>query len=259
MQKVEKFKAAGLKRADAAADIDIINRYAVRELKPDDVFCFSVVLCDNDIDRDLERFSDQALDTMARLFEGKPMISDHCWSSERQIARLYRLAVETAEGKTRDGRPLRQLVGCAYTVRNDQTQPTIDAIEAGILKEVSVGVAIGKCTCSVCGGAFNWIACENGHEKGAEYEGKLCAGVLEDPLDAYELSFVAVPAQPGAGVIKGARDVQSAFSVLLGADLSGCSGEAKALLPKLQAALMSGEEKAKRAKIIEDNKRFMKG
>lgn len=259
MKNCEKFKAGTVKRADAAADIDIINRYAVKELTPDDVFCFSVVLCDNDIDRDLERFSDASLSKMAELFAGKPMISDHNWSANRQIARLYRLAVETAEGKTKDGRPLRQLVGCAYTVRNDQTQPTIDAIEAGILKEVSVGVQMGKCSCSVCQAPMGGYLCENGHVKGEEYDGMACVGVLEDPLDAYELSFVAVPAQPGAGVIKGAKDVKAAFSVLMAADLSDCPEEAEALLKKLREAQMSVQERARRAEIVRQNQKYVKG
>ena len=259
MQKCEKFKALAVKRADAAADIDIINQYAVKELTPDDVFCFSVVLCDNDIDRDLERFSDASLTKMAELFAGKPMISDHNWSADRQIARLYRLHVETAEGKTKDGRTLRQLVGCAYMVNNDQTRPTIDAIEAGILKEVSVGVQMGRCSCSVCQTAMGWQTCENGHVKGEEYDGTACAGVLEDPLDAYELSFVAVPAQPGAGVIKGAKDVKAAFGVLMAADLSGCPEEAEALMTKLLEARMSAAERARRAEIVRQNKKYLKG
>ena len=259
MKNCEKFKAGTVKRADAAAVIDLIHRYAVKELTPDDVFCFSVVLCDNDIDRDLERFSDASLTKMAELFPGKPMISDHMWSSDRQIARLYRLSVETAEGKTKDGRPLRQLVGCAYMVKNDQTRPTIDAIEAGILKEVSVGVQMGKCSCSVCEAPMGWNMCENGHVKGTEYDGQTCAGVLEDPLDAYELSFVAVPAQPGAGVIQGAKDVKAAIGVLLSADLTDCPEETEALLQKLREAQLSAAERAKRAEMIRENKKFLKG
>ena len=36
-----------------------------------------------------------------------------------------------------------------------------------------------------------------------DYDGKTCHFVLSDPQDAYEWSFVAVPAQRDAGVIKG--------------------------------------------------------
>jgi hypothetical protein len=40
------------------------------------------------------------------------------------------------------------------------------------------------------------------HRKGEVYGGKVCHTVLEEPTDAYEWSFVAVPAQPRAGVTK---------------------------------------------------------
>ena len=41
-----------------------------------------------------------------------------------------------------------------------------------------------------------------GHQPGKKYGGRLCYTLLEDPTDAYEWSFVAVPAQPAAGVTK---------------------------------------------------------
>ena len=36
-----------------------INRFAVEPLTPEQVYCFSVNLCDNDIDRDNEYFSSE--------------------------------------------------------------------------------------------------------------------------------------------------------------------------------------------------------
>ena len=43
------------------------------------------------------------------------------------------------------------------------------------------------------------------HVKGRKYGGKLCYGELNNITDAYEWSFVAVPAQKNAGVIKNFR------------------------------------------------------
>ena len=40
------------------------------------------------------------------------------------------------------------------------------------------------------------------HRKGQAYDGKSCHAILDEPADAYEWSFVAVPAQRGAGVTK---------------------------------------------------------
>lgn len=44
-----------------------------------------------------------------------------------------------------------------------------------------------------------------GHRKGEWYEGRLCHTVLHGAEDAYEWSFVAVPAQRQAGVVKESR------------------------------------------------------
>ena len=67
-----------------------------------------------------------------------------------------------------------------------------------------MGCAVGKSTCSVCGADKIKQAC--GHVKGRGYGGagqkKICCTVLDEPADAYEWSFVAVPAQRAAGVIK---------------------------------------------------------
>jgi len=216
MERLEKYKAISLKKADAAADIELINQYSVKELTPEDVYCFCVVLCDNDVDRDTERFTDACLDAFVPLFLGKTGISDHHWSAERQIARLYRVEVEDGGRKNALGEPLRLLRGSAYMLSTENNRPVIEAIEGGIMKEVSIGCSVSKCTCSICGEPLSldlrtWkYQCSNGHIKGDRYDNKLCVGNLEDPTDAYEFSFVAVPAQPGAGVTKAVKSVDDA-------------------------------------------------
>lgn len=52
-------------------ELELINRYSRKELSPEEVYIFSVTLCDNEVDRDLERFSKSALYALAPLFEGK--------------------------------------------------------------------------------------------------------------------------------------------------------------------------------------------
>ncbi|MEG2720430.1 MAG: hypothetical protein RR914_03810 [Oscillospiraceae bacterium] len=37
-------------------DLILINEFSQKSLKKDDVFVFSVVLCDNEVDRDFEKF-----------------------------------------------------------------------------------------------------------------------------------------------------------------------------------------------------------
>lgn len=211
-EEIRKSFSGGPIKADAAADIDLINRHAIRTLSPDEVRCFSVVMCDNDIDRETERFTDKTLESLASLFVGKTVISDHSWKSGNQIGRIYSCKVRTTQKRNKAGGVLKQLVGKFYVLNNESNKAMIDAIEGGILKEVSVGVSIKSRTCSLCGEKMhiNWSSCQmecgNHHVLGETYPGEgYCFLNLDDPGDAYELSFVAVPAQPGAGVTKGRK------------------------------------------------------
>lgn len=200
-----------------------INRYAVGTLKAEQVYCFSVLLCDNDVDRDYERFSDTALEKLAEMFCGRTGIFDHDNSSKGQTARIYDTEVRGyPERKTADGRAYRALIGFAYMVRTDRNKSLIAEIEGGIKKEVSVGCAVAKRICSVCGADGAKGGCS--HIKGRSYGGKLCYVTLEEPLDAYEWSFVAVPAQRAAGVTKvyGDREVNAEIEKLRAAQERFC-------------------------------------
>lgn len=203
MEEIKKSYTGSLHVADAKTDIDLINQYALKKMTPDEVFAFNVNLCDDQQDRDLEKFSVHALQQMAKLFPGKPMLSDHSWSALRQIGRIYKAEVVQHKGIT-------YLRGSVYMVRSDSTNDIIKSIEAGVLKEVSVGCSCKKRTCSECGADVEYdfmkggYICKNGHRKGdTGKNGKPILTVLDDVTDTYELSFVAVPAQPGAGVTKG--------------------------------------------------------
>ena len=182
-------------------ELALINALARRELGADEVYTFALRLCDNDIDRDLERFDDNTLDELAPMFVGVSGVFDHQWSAKGQTARIYRTEVVGGDGTlTTDGRPYRFLKGWAYMMRTEENAALIAEIDGGIKREVSVGCAVEKVVCSVCGGELG----ECPHEKGEEYGGQVCHGVLTGATDAYEWSFVAVPAQRKAGVIKSA-------------------------------------------------------
>ena len=178
--------------------LDKINALTRRKFKAEELYTFPVVLCHNDIDRDGERFSDEALDEMAELFVGKTGIFDHMPTAGNQAARIYDAEViSDPEKQTAWGGEYRYLKGYAYMVRTDANADLITEIDAGIKKEVSVSCSAARRTCSICG-ADKAAGCE--HVTGKNYDGQICHTVLDDITDAYEWSFVAVPAQPGAGV-----------------------------------------------------------
>ena len=189
--------AAGGVASDAgsatAEELELINTYTRRTLTAGEVYVFTVVLCDNDVDRDGERFTVESLFALEKLFVGKTGIFDHDPSAKNQTARIISCKVENATGDE-----YFCLKARAYLPRTEGNSELIAALDSGIVKEVSVGCAVGKILCSVCGEDIGMCP----HRKGETYGGKLCCGELTEPYDAYEWSFVAVPAQKNAGVTK---------------------------------------------------------
>lgn len=174
-----------------AMQLEAINAQAKGKLMAEQVYVFSLRLCDDQVDRDGERFDTAALPELAKLFVGKTGIVDHKWSSDSQVARIFAAEVVKAEGVS-------YIKAWAYIRRGGHADEVIADIEAGIKKEVSVGCAMGRAVCSVCGGEYGTC----GHQKGEHYDGVVCCAILKEPMDAYEFSFVAVPAQRDAGVLK---------------------------------------------------------
>lgn len=185
--------------AGSAPDMAKINAQSLRELTAEEVFTFKIAACNTFVDRDYEHFTEAALEQMAVLYIGKTVIFDHSWSAGKQTARIYDSYVEEVEGG-------KQLILLAYMLRLAETQPTINAIEGGILREVSVAFRCRKRTCDICG--KNILSPECSHYPGRQYDGVTCTVSLDEVTDVYEVSFVAVPAQPGAGITKSLTDAE---------------------------------------------------
>lgn len=192
-----------------AEDMTLINGFALKKLTPQEVFCFSVILCDNDIDRDFERFDESALKALETLFVGKTGIQNHSMKADDQTCRTYKTKLITDNSKhTADGKPYMYLKAWCYTVRSEKNNSLIRDIESGIKKEVSISCASKSRTCSICGEK------NCSHIAGRNYEGKVCYKTITDICDAYEWSFVAVPAQRKAGVTKSFKKEKSMENIL---------------------------------------------
>lgn len=227
------------------SDMEKISKYTRRQLSAEELYIFNVTLCNNDVDRDFEKFSVDTLNEMADLFIGKTGIFDHSMKSSDQKARIFDTYVEKQEGeKTADGEELYCLRARAYMLKNDENKLLIDEIDAGIKKEVSVSCSMGKSVCSVCGGDVHSGACS--HIKGRVYNGKQCFHILSDAKDAYEFSFVAVPAQRDAGITK-AFDVKNKDSAEIVKTIGACDTDitlSKSQLVSLNAYIGDLQEKA---------------
>lgn len=195
-------KISGIELDDG--EMSLINKYTLEPLSSDEVFAFKIAICGNEIDRDFEVFPTETLKALAKLFVGKTVLKDHQIKTDNQKARIYATEVVEDGGISSTGEKYAQLIAHCYMLKNESNADLIADIRAGIKKEVSVSCVIGSAVCSICGTDNREVYCK--HVNGREYDGKTCYFKLLLPKDAYEVSFVAVPAQPDAGVTKSYMD-----------------------------------------------------
>ena len=198
-------KAASLSSQEITeAELKAINKYTMDPLAADEVFTFKAVLCDNDVDRVFDQFTQKALQDMQKLFLGKTVIKDHHRSTDGQVARIYATELVQGSKTMKSGELYTQLVAHCYMVRTASNADLIAEIKGGIKKEGSVGFAPESAICSICGTDNVKSYCRHWPGKAYDKDGgkETCTFKLTGVKDAYEFSLVAVPAQRAAGVSK---------------------------------------------------------
>ena len=92
-------KSARLEKAELNdEELALINAQTLRPMTAEEVFTFRLAACDNQVDRDFERFTEATLAEMAERFAGCPVLRDHKWSADAQTARVYAGSVEPSTG-----------------------------------------------------------------------------------------------------------------------------------------------------------------
>ena len=200
-------KSASVESSEVTeADLKKINKFTLQPLVAEEVFTFKLVMGDNEIDdRNYEPFNLNALKDLEKLYIGKTMIKDHRRSADNQIARVYDTELIQDESKlTKAGEIYTKLIAKCYMIKTKNNEDLIAEIKAGIKKEVSTSCRAKHAYCSICGVDNMKSYCS--HYWGKEYETingkKICYFTLDGAKEAYEVSFVAVPAQPRAGTTK---------------------------------------------------------
>lgn len=194
-----------------AEDLKKINKYTLSPVSAENVFIFKATMADNEQDdRNDMPFNLKALQDLKKLYPGKTMLKDHSRRADNQIARIYDTElVQNASKQTELGELYTELVAKIYMIKTDSNKDLIAEIMGGIKKEVSTSCVPEKMICSICGTdnmkdyCRHWpgreYTVEDGTAKGTK---KRCKMLLHGAKEAYELSFVAVPAQPRAGTHK---------------------------------------------------------
>lgn len=192
-------------------DLKKINKYTLEKVTADDVFIFKASIADNEQDdRNYMPFNLKALQDLKKLYPGKTMIMDHRRIASNQIARIYDTElVQDATKQTELGELHTELIAKIYMVKTASNADLIAEIKGGVKKEVSTSTVPEKMVCNICGVDNMKDYCR--HYPGVKYdvadatgksEKRRCKMLLSGATEAYELSFVAVPAQPRAGTHK---------------------------------------------------------
>lgn len=193
------------------ADLKKINKYTLEPVKAEDVFIFKATMADNEQDdRNDMPFNLKALQDLKKLYPGKTMLKDHARSADNQVARVFDTELIQDSSKTTElGELHTELIGKMYMIRTESNKDLIAEIKGGIKKEVSTSTVPEKMICSICGTDNMKDYCRHwpGHEYtvedgSAKGKKRRCKMLLSGAKEAYELSFVAVPAQPRAGTHK---------------------------------------------------------
>lgn len=167
-------------------DMELINQYTRRELSKDEVYVFSFILCDNDIDKDFECFTVESLFELEKLFVGKTGFFGDSLDVSNQTARIFDCKFEEVEGKkTATGNDYFRLKAKAYIVKSESNKDVVGKLNQGVIKEVSIGCAVKRKVCSICGNEISFCT----HQMGEKYEEKLCYAKLVGVSDAYEFNI----------------------------------------------------------------------
>lgn len=173
------------------ADMQEINKYALKDLTRDDVAIFRLDLVNDKVDRHFSRFPEKELRRINKLIVGKPLMELHQTNTRQARGLFFRsqLATDTGISVRPD----------AYVPRTYANRELIDNIMAGIYRGTSIGFQFEYPECSICSEDLRTCAHAPGHEyeveRGNKKQKEICHYVMHDVSDVYEGSIVPVPSQ----------------------------------------------------------------
>ena len=216
-------------------EISKINDLTNIDIDPQAVFVFTLESAGQEVDRSHDQFTLKALKEMAEMSVDKPFLRNHDWSTESVIGKIFDA---TVKNKT--------LIQKVYVPNTAKNEDMIDGILSGIYNKVSVGFALdpAEYVCSSCTKSLYSRDCP--HYPGSkDAKGELVIAQIKGVADYFEISNVAVPAQPKAGIRRSAQksvETESedlSIDKILNENLEGASTlvdqpEVKAVEPELE-------------------------
>lgn len=125
-------------------EINIMRKLCRENISEEDVFAFTIRVCDNAIDKDAERLSVSALYQIAEMLYGKTgIISDKSIYDKDVVARIYQANVCCDYNKkTIIGEDYQYVEAKAFIIYNDNTKTICKMIQSEQIQEVSIGCAV---------------------------------------------------------------------------------------------------------------------
>jgi hypothetical protein len=173
-------------------DMKLINSFAKRELRADEVYVASMYLANDQVDRTFERFPISYLEQFAETIVGRSLLIGHDHRSAPEG--LFFKAEVTKEGDVTHLRP------SFYVVKTRANEHLRAQIDGGVYRYVSIGFHYEDLVCDICGQSIFDRECP--HVPGQEYDGAVCTATYSGKAEAVEGSIVYLGAQYGAELKK---------------------------------------------------------
>lgn len=151
---------------------------------------FSLVSADQNVDRAGDQFTSKGLKDMADMSPDKPYLMNHDWEIGSVMGKIFDAKVAN-----------KQLQQKVYVPIRENTKDFIQGMLDGLYNKVSVGFAMNPkdYVCSSCQKSLYSMECSH-YPGGKDKEGKPIIGIIRGVKDYFEISNVAVPCQPAAGI-----------------------------------------------------------
>ena len=179
-------RGANNRRTPNKVELEKINLYTRHRLSANNVWSFDILLCNNAVDRDGERFT---LETLTQMLNKVVGVSGHFSEAPYFSMRIYQAWIQHERGElVAENEPLASLWVKAYVERIPKNEELIAKLMDSV--EVSISCSVRTVECSICSKPFNHCC----HKKGKLYENVPCHHRLIGFDEFYE--FLLIKKQP---------------------------------------------------------------
>lgn len=195
-------------------ELALINKYTNVDFTKEEVMVFSLVSADQNVDRAGDQFTSKGLKDMADMSPDKPYLMNHDWEIGSVMGKIFDAKVAN-----------KQLQQKVYVPIRENTKEFIQGMLDGLYNKVSVGFAMNPkdYVCSSCQKSLYSMECSH-YPGGKDKEGKPIIGIIRGVKDYFEISNVAVPCQPAAGIRRSLEQSEEVLDKIL--DETNPNGEA---------------------------------